>query len=121
MNKAYFILILLALIATACTKNIDLGDFDTQRWKDDPKGCKGERALMIDDLIEVKSKLLGLYQKKIIRALGQPEEQELFKRSQTYYIYHIDPSETCDSASENPRVLEVRFTSLGIANEVNIK
>lgn len=121
MNKANLLLLALLLSLPACTKSVDLGEFDTERWKSDPKGCLGERALMIDDLIEVKSKLLGLYQKKIIKALGQPESQELFKRSQTYYVYYIDPSESCENANENPRFLEVRFTSLGIANEVNIK
>ncbi len=76
---------------------------------------------MIDDLIAVKSKFLGLYQKTVIKSLGQPEDQELYSRSQTFYVYYIDPAASCESSVEDPRVLEIRFTSLGIANEVNIK
>lgn len=98
-----------------------MGDFDAEKWREDIKGCNGDRSESIDDLIKAKSKLLGLYQKTIINILGQPEDQELYKRSQTYYVYYIDPSPDCENSSEDPRVLEVRFTSLGIANEVNIR
>lgn len=119
--RSLLLLIFTVFIVTACTKRAALGDFDTQRWKDDPKGCKGERAGMVDQLIEVKTKFLGLYQKKVIKALGKPEKQELYKRSQTYYIYYIDPAASCKSADKNPRMLQIRFTSLGIAAEFNIK
>lgn len=120
MKKAVVPIIFLLLISS-CTKRVDLGDFDAEKWRLDVNGCSGERALMIDDLIEAKPNLLGLYQKKIIKALGAPEEQELYKRSQTYYVYYIDPAGTCADHEEDPRILEIRFTSLGIANEVNIK
>lgn len=122
MNKIFsFTLISLLFICSACTKRADLGDFDSEMWKSDIKGCDGIRAKMVDQLVEVKPKLRGLYQKTIIKALGQPEEQELYKRSQTYYVYYIDPAPSCENTVEDPRILEVRFTSLGIANEVNIK
>ncbi|NVK85638.1 MAG: hypothetical protein HWE21_15040, partial [Cytophagia bacterium] len=52
----------------------------------------------------------------------QPESEELYERSQTYYFYAIDPSEECDgTASDDPRILSIRFTALGIANEVDIR
>ena len=117
-------LILLACCLTfvlSCTPKANLGDFDTTKWKSDINGCNGQRAEMIDDLQKAKRKLLGLYQKTIIKELGQPEEQELYKRSMNYYIYYIDPSAACENTVDEPRYLEVRFTSLGIANEVNIK
>lgn len=105
-----------------CTKKAELGDFDTEKWKSDPNGCEGIRAEMIDDLLEVKPNLLGLYQKSIIKALGQPEGEELYERSQIYYFYAIDPSEKCNTnREEEPRTLSIRFTALGIANEVNIR
>ena len=119
--KRFFLLLFLASFFTNCTPKAELGDFDTKKWKDDVKGCKGDRAYMFDDLQEMKRKLLGLYQKTVIKALGQPEEQELYKRSMNYYIYYIDPSMDCENGVEEPRYLEIRFTSLGIANEVNIK
>jgi len=120
--KKLLIIIIIGTAFISCTKKAELGDFDTEKWQSDPDGCKGIRAEMVDDLLKVKPNLLGLYQKSIIKALGQPEGEELYERSQTYYFYAIDPSEKCDgSGSEDPRVLSIRFTALGIANEVNIR
>lgn len=106
---------------SSCTKKIDVGDFDIEAWQADSKGCTGVRAGMTEAIMEVKPKLLELYQKSIIEVLGQPEEQELYQRSQTYYVYYIDPAGDCENSNENPRKLMVRFTALGIANEVNIR
>ncbi len=119
--KRLYLLVFLSLSVFCCTPKAELGSFDTKKWKEDIKGCKGERAKMIDEVQEVKRKLLGLYQKTVIAELGQPEEQELYKRSMNYYVYYIDPAGDCENAQEEPRYLEIRFTSLGIANEVNIK
>lgn len=123
MKKALQILFIfsVASLTFGCTKKVDYGDFDIKAWQDDANGCSGVRAGMGDDLLELKPKLLGHYQKKIIKVLGDPEEQELYRRSQTYYIYYIDPAGDCTDAIQNPRKLEVRFTALGIANEVNIR
>ncbi|MBO3697072.1 hypothetical protein [Roseivirga sp. E12] len=121
MKRSFLLIITITGLILGCSKPNDLGDFDTKKWKEDLNGCKGDRVELIDDLIEVKSKFLGLYQKTIIKSLGQPEDQELYSRSQTFYIYYIDPSPACENSPEDPRILEIRFTSLGIANEVNIK
>ena len=120
MKKLFALFVLFSLFG--CTKSADLGDFDIEKWKSDANGCNGTRAEMIDELLKVKPNLLGLYQKKIIKALGQPESEELYERSQTYYFYFIDPSDKCnEEAIEEPRKLSIRFTALGIANEVNIR
>ena len=108
-------------LLSACTKKVDTGDFDTEAWLADAKGCNGTRAEMVEDLRTLKPSLLGHYQKRIIKVLGEPEEQELYRRSQVYYIYYIDPAGDCPNAIQNPRKLQVRFTALGIANEVNIR
>jgi len=116
------ILIITFLLFSGCTKKVELGNFDSEKWKSDPNGCQGIRSEMIDDLLEVKPNLLGLYQKSIIKALGQPESEELYERSQTYYFYAIDPSADCaNSKDDDPRILSIRFTALGIANEVDIR
>lgn len=120
MHKLLLTVLTICFLA-ACTKKADLGDFDEERWKNDPNGCLGERSQMVDQIREAKPKLLGLYQKSVIKVLGRPEQEELYKRSQTYYIYAIDPSEDCSDPHDDPRFLRIRFTSLGIANEVNIR
>ncbi|MGW8123169.1 hypothetical protein ACV07N_10970 [Roseivirga echinicomitans] len=109
------------LLATGCLKRIEVGDFDTEKWIGDQNGCSSERVDMIDALNKIKPSLLGAYQKSIIKVLGKPEAEELYERSQTYFWYYIDPSPKCDQSIENPRKLMIRFTALGIANEINIK
>ena len=120
MYKLLFVLLSFSILI-GCTKKIDLDDFDQERWKNDTNGCLGERAQMVEELRAAKPKILGLYQKSVIKVLGRPEQEELYKRSQTYYIYAIDPSKDCDEPNSDPRFLRIRFTSLGIANEVNIR
>ena len=112
----------LALILTlGCTKKIDVGDFDSEKWIADRQGCSGDRIEMIDDVIKIKANLLGLYQKSILKVLGKPEGEELYERSQTYWWYYLDPANECDNSIDNPRKLTIRYTALGIANEVDIQ
>lgn len=118
-NLTYLVFIILFL--SGCLKKVDVGSFDTEVWKKDPKGCLVQRPSLIEELNKNKKGLLGLYQKDVLKVLGPPEEQELYKRSQTYYIYYIDAADNCDMPVENPRKLYIRFTSLGIANEVTIR
>lgn len=123
MKSTYTVILIVALslICQACTKRIDVGDFDSKKWIGDQQGCTGDRVEMLEDLIKIKPNLLGLYQKSIIKVLGQPEGEELYERSQTYYWYYIDASDKCENPSENPRKLAIRFTALGIANQIDIR
>ena len=57
-------------LLNGCTKKAELGDFDVKAWLDDPKGCQGVRATMSKDLAELRPKLLGCYQKQIIKVFG---------------------------------------------------
>lgn len=120
-SKLLAIILSLPLLITACTKKADVGDFDSAKWIGDQNGCLNQRSEMVQDLIKVKPNLLALYHKSIIEVLGKPDAEELYERSQTYYWYYIDPSPKCDQPSENPRKLSIRFTAMGIANEIDIK
>lgn len=111
----------LTLLLSGCLKKIEIKDFDTDLWASDPKACLNIRPDLIDKINENKKQILGLYQKDVLKIFGQPEEQELYKRSQTYYVYYLDAAESCDAPVENPRKLYIRFTSLGIANELTIR
>tara|TARA_A100000171_G_scaffold52317_1_gene70089 strand:- start:13048 stop:13419 length:372 start_codon:yes stop_codon:yes gene_type:complete len=120
-SKLVVIILSFSLLITACTKKADVGDFDSAKWIGDQNGCLNQRAEMVQDLIKIKPNLLALYHKSIIEVLGKPDAEELYERSQTYYWYYIDPSPKCDQPSENPRKLSIRFTAMGIANEIDIK
>lgn len=119
--KKLLALAALTLIITGCLKKVEIKDFDTDLWASDPKGCQNIRPQLIDKININKKQILGLYQKDVLKIFGQPEEQELYKRSQTYYVYYLDAAETCKMPIENPRKLYIRFTSLGIANELTIR
>lgn len=120
-SKLLVIILSFSLLITACTKKADVGDFDSAKWIGDQNGCLNQRSEMVQDLIKIKPNLLALYHKSIIEVLGKPDAEELYERSQTYYWYYIDPSPKCDQPSENPRKLSIRFTAMGIANEIDIK
>lgn len=121
MKKSLALASLFIVLLSGCLKKVDIKDFDKEAWAKDPDGCLNIRSEMTDKINEIKKNILGLYQKDIIKVFGPPAEQELYKRSQTYYIYYIDPATSCAIQVDNPRKLYVRFTSLGIANEVNIR
>jgi hypothetical protein len=114
-------LFLTLIFTLGCTKKIDVGDFDSEKWITDRQGCNGDRIEMIDDVIKIRENLLGLYQKSILKVLGKPEGEELYERSQTYWWYYLDPSSQCDNSIDNPRKLTIRYTALGIANQVDIQ
>jgi hypothetical protein len=114
-------LFLTLIFTVGCTKKIDVGDFDSEKWIADRQGCNGDRIEMIDDVIKIRENLLGLYQKSILKVLGKPEGEELYERSQTYWWYYLDPSGECDNSIDNPRKLTIRYTALGIANQVDIQ
>lgn len=120
-SKLVVIILSFSLLITACTKKAEVGDFDSAKWIGDQNGCLNQRSEMVQDLIKIKPNLLALYHKSIIEVLGKPDAEELYERSQTYYWYYIDPSPKCDQPSENPRKLSIRFTAMGIANEIDIK
>jgi len=121
MRNPILLLFFLIFFVSGCLKKVDVGSFDAEAWKSDPKGCLLKRPDLIEELNKHKKAFLGLYQKDVLKLLGAPEEQELYKRSQTYYIYYIDAAESCESHVEQPRKLYIRFTSLGIANELTIR
>ena len=119
--RRYTPFILLFILVSSCLKKVEVGSFEPDKWKADSKGCLAQRTDLVDDINKNKKAFLGLYQKDVLKVFGQPEEQELYKRSQTYYVYYIDAAEDCESPVENPRKLYIRFTSLGIANELTIR
>ena len=119
--KKLLVFTALTLLLSGCLKKVEITGFDKDLWASDPKACQNIRPQLIDNINKNKKQILGLYQKDVLKIFGQPEEQELYKRSQTYYVYYLDAAESCDIPVENPRKLYIRFTSLGIANELTIR
>lgn len=99
----------------------NLQKFNAESWKNDKSGCKGERLVLKNELLAIKHKMRGFKTDEIESFLGKPDAQELYNRSQRYYIYFIEPGPKCDEPIENPQALFVRFSAVGIANEFVVK
>ena len=124
MKRSHLSLLLFSLIISSCGKSLpDLKDIDLAVWQQDRNGCLGKRASMESSLEQQKNKLLGLSEAQIGTLLGRPDDNELYKRNQKFYHYAIQPSKNCGALppDSTPKELIIRFTAMGIANEVSIE
>ena len=102
-------------------KTLRLQNFNSELWIADKNGCTGDRLNLKNQMLLLKYDMRGLKTDEIESYLGKPDAQDLFNRSQSYYIYFIEPGSKCENAKENPLALFVRFSAVGIANEFTIK
>lgn len=98
-----------------------LQNFDSIAWIEDRKGCRGDRLAMKDDLLKQKFRMRGLRSGQIVDILGKPDAEELQSRNQKYYIYFVEPGPDCSEAVDGALALYVRFTAVGIANEITLR
>lgn len=129
LRKAYitfFALISIGIVTfTNCNRKEKKADrlqkFNSELWKADKNGCNGDRLQLKNDFLSLKHNMRGFKSSEIEALLGKPDAQELYNRSQRYYIYFLDPGPKCENAKSNPQALFVRFSAVGIANEFTIK
>ena len=114
---------LLFLILTSCGKSLpEISGLDSDAFKNDRNGCKGDRRAAEASLLKEKEKLMTLTEMQIVKILGRPDQNELYKRNQKFYTYFIEPSPQCSGDStKNSKRLIVRFTAMGIAKEVVVE
>ncbi|WP_210489016.1 hypothetical protein [Rufibacter aurantiacus] len=96
---------------------------DSETWKADLNGCKGDRLKLREQVEDIRLKLVGLKETSIRKLFGKPDSEELLERSQKIYIYYISPGPKCTPAAENSakkEALAVRMDALGTVREVNI-
>ncbi len=96
----------------------ELVGFDADSWKNDANGCNGRRVAMKSIFEEQADKLIGLQENKLKAMLGKPDKQELYVRSQKFFVYYLEPGPLCENSTEFPLTLHIRFNSLGNTNEV---
>jgi hypothetical protein len=98
-----------------------LEGINIDQWKDDRGGCLNKRSTMVDAIRREKNKLLSLNEVQVIKVLGRPDRNELFKRNQKFYHYFLEPSEVCSAPLAKPMKLSVRFNAVGLAKEIVIE
>ena len=121
MHKcAWHSIALTFFVLSSCGRSLpQMENMDVAAWKNDVNGCTGEREKMSEVLLSQKEKLLALSELDIVDVLGKPDKQELYKRNQKFYYYHIKPSADCDPSSSSTSLqLVIRFNAMGLAKEI---
>jgi len=96
-------------------------DVDISKWREDKNGCLGDRLRYLDSFTLQKDKLKALSETDIIKLLGRPDRNELYKRNQKFYYYMLEPGIECGIDNQTPRKLSIRFNAMGLAKEVIIE
>ncbi len=110
------------LLLTACSPKVEVGNVNLDNWKQDRNGCLGLRANDIEEFRKVKNSLLGKDNQTLIKTFGRPDKVELTDRSQSFFIYFVDPAPTCSDAAPKEEILKVliRLNAVSRVSEVTI-
>jgi hypothetical protein len=119
--KYITLLISIFFILFSCDKPMPIFDgIDLNKWKDDKNGCKGIRLAMSPNMVAQKEKLLSLTETQIIKLLGKPDVNELYKRNEKFYRYYFTNGPGCGS-SRVPQYMNLRFNAMGLMKEVVVE
>ncbi len=118
-----FALFFFSLWLSQCQNVQSIEGLDTASWKADRHACKQIRTGLEGSFMENKNKLMGYSQQEIGKILGKPDEVDLYKRSQKFFIYYIVPGKQCEGTNPNgrPRSLYIRFSAINVSNEVFVR
>jgi len=119
--KNFLIFLFILGVLPGCGMNTSVS-FNADLWKSDQYGCQLERLNLYGDLLDHQDELLGLNNRQIIKLLGNPERNELYRRNQKFFIYRISPSPACrvDYVGDS-LFMFIRFNAVGLSQEVFIQ
>lgn len=112
-NTCFFILFL--ILTFSCSSTPEIAGFDSTRWKADTKGCMGIRAEMVQTA-SLEETLIGISESDIVELMGRPDENNLYKRNQKFYIYYLG---TCEDTAQGP-YLQLRFSATNVTREAMV-
>jgi hypothetical protein len=93
----------------SCSGKVELANVDLENWKNDRNGCLGLRMDDLEDFREVKNELLGKNNQALIKTFGRPDKVELADRSQTFFIYFLEPGPDCPNPEKTKDPLKAIF------------
>jgi len=107
----------------SCGKSLpEIEGFDREAFAVDKNACNGNRTKMMAILEKNKNELLALSQMDIVKVLGRPDQNELYKRNQKFFYYFITPAPQCGTPSDSvSRRLIIRFNAMGLAKEIYLE
>ena len=113
------LVVLIAFTLYACKTAPEIEGFDAKQWKDDPMGCKNHRAKLFPILEKNKDKFIKVESGQILKLLGRPDRNELYKRTQRYYVYFVGAGSQCEGVKGSyGKILRIRFDALQRVSEV---
>lgn len=104
-------------------KKADLGNFDLQSFKTDRGGCEGKRDKLIEDLKQLRPKMLSLTENQIVDNFGRYDYQILSRRNEKVFVYFLEKGPQCEYI-QNPtkaRSMVVYFNSVSLVKEVSFQ
>jgi len=105
----------------SCESEISIGGFETQKWKEDPNGCNGNREKLLTKLISNQSKVIGHNEMEVKKLLGKPDATDIRSRGQKFFEYGVKGGNLCNPESfHQPEILRVRFDALDRVTEIAI-
>jgi hypothetical protein len=99
----------LIIAMISCSGKVELEKIDQEEWKNDRGGCLGSRLENLEDLREIKNDFLGKDNQTLIKTFGRPDKVELADRSQTFFIYFLEPGPDCPNTEKTKDPLKAIF------------
>ena len=96
-------------------------EIDWAMWKNDPDACGQQRAKFVAALDRQKEKLKSMSEMEVVKLMGKPDENELYKRNQKFFYYYLSPGPGCPAPDSTAQRLVIRFNAMGLAKEVSIE
>jgi hypothetical protein len=108
-------------LVLSCTGPLDVGNINLENWKNDRYGCKGLRIQDVDEIRKIKNTFLSKNNQELIKTFGRPDRVELASKSQSFFIYFLEPSDNCDPKPEKePLKVLFRLNAINKVSEVTV-
>ncbi|WP_373496837.1 hypothetical protein [Aquiflexum sp.] len=115
-------LLIIVIQLFSCSRKVELANIDLENWKNDRNGCLGLRMDDLEDFRAIKNDLLGKDNQALIKTFGRPDKVELADRSQSFFIYFLEPGPSCINKDKSGEPLKAifRLNAISRVSEVTI-
>jgi len=112
----------MGLFFSSCSSKLEVGQINLENWKKDRYGCKGLRIKELEEFRKIKNSFLEANNQELILTFGRPDRVELLNKSQSFFIYFLEPSASCRGVVEEKEPLKVlfRMNAISRVSEVTI-
>ncbi|MBX7127451.1 MAG: hypothetical protein K1X47_17275 [Cyclobacteriaceae bacterium] len=120
MKSSRLLSIAFLVAVVGCGKTLpELDGISTEAWKSDHSACHAVRQTMISALETQRHKLTSLSEMEVVKLLGRPDQNELYKRNEKFYHYLVEGGPGC--TDHKTRRLTIRFNAVGLSKEAIIE